>query len=293
MYRPIQHSLLATIAALLLCLALTAPAQAQNNGAAGRTALGGSLTVAGIVMVPMTTEYVLSRDDFGTPFIALTIPTLMIPGIPTLILGTAQLAAGNSAVSNPAHLGAWGRAEAGKALALPYLLTGGLIGGIGLASAVTMGVNLVYNDAPSYILPALGFAVFGTGLVLTIDGDNAYRELWGKEDVGDELPGTMLLGGGVLCLSMGTGILAALTPLMRVQSYGTGNELAPVMVSSITGVAYMAGGIALLAAGASRMAVARSGQTTSPQTSRVRIDGFSPIYDPYSETTAVVLQGRF
>lgn len=293
MSRNFPRSLTTFLALGLLCSAFAAPAQAQDSGAAGRTALGGGLTVAGIVMVPMTTEYVLGRDDTGTPFIALTIPGLMIPGIPTLVLGTAQLAAGSSSVTNPAHLAAYNRAEAGRVLALPYMLTGGLLGGIGLASAVTLGVNMVYNDFPAYMLPAVGFAIFGTGLAFAIDGDNAHRELWGKEDVGEDLPGSILLGGGVLCLSMGTGILAALTPIMRFQSYGTGNELAPVMVSSLTGVAYMAGGIAMLAAGASRMAVARSGQVAVPQASRVRIDGFSPIYDPYTQTTGVALQGRF
>ncbi len=280
--------------AVLGTLALGAPAQAVTTGATARTVVGGGLTVSGIAMVPITTEYQLNWGfDQGTGFMAVAVPTLLIPGIPTLVTGTVQMATGDSAVDDPLLLPAFQRAQAGQALAIPYLLTGGLAGG-GTLIAASLGWMYDNNaTVPSFVTPILGLGVFGAGIFLAVDGDNALQEVWGKEAV-DLRPGSLLIGGGVTCLAMGTGFLAGVTPVMRLSTFNSGNEVGPVLVSAITGVGYMVTGIVMVATGAARQSESYSTDAVaSRRDPRVRLDGFGPTYDPTSGTTGFALSGRW
>jgi hypothetical protein len=280
--------------ALLGALLLAVPASAATREATARTAVGAGMTMVGIAMVPITTEYMISSGDEGTPYMVAAVPTLLIPGIPTLVIGAVQVASGPGAVKDPNVLPTYNRAIAGQNLCTPYLVVGGMVGAITLGIASLSWARDRDEGAPSFITPMLGMAIFAGGVYLAVDGDNAARDLWGRGEDFDSRPGDIMIGGGVTCLAMGTGVLTALTPSLRLASEGGDNELAPVVISTVTGITYMAMGLSLLVTGAERRA--QSYQTTevhTPSKRRARIDGIVPTFDPDVGTAGLAIAGRF
>ncbi len=280
--------------ALIGALLLAVPASAATREAAVRTGMGAGMTMVGIAMVPITTEYMLGSGDEGAAYMVTAVPTLLIPGIPTLVTGAVQAASGPGAVKNPDLLPAYNRAFAGHGLCTPYLVVGGMVGAITLGIASVSWARGRSEGPPSFITPMLGMAIFAGGVYLAADGDNAAQDLWGRGEDFASRPGEILIGGGVTCLAMGTGVLTALTPSVRLASEGGDNELAPVMICAVTGITYMAMGLSMLVTGAERRA--RSYQTAefhTPSKRRARIDGIVPTFDPRAGTAGLAVAGRF
>jgi len=279
--------------ATLLFTAASTEARAADRSATAAAVAGSAMTVGGIALIPISVEYSVADGQLGgSAFLGWSIPTLLVPGIPTLVEGLVQVGTGDREVPDPRFTNAWCRARTGEWAPL-YLVMGGLAGSMGLAASIGLGVSDEYFHVPSVVLPGIGLGVLGAGIFLAVDGERAMLQLPGELDGTPDEPGEIYIKSGITLFALGTGVLAAGSPLMRlalVQNPGMGPV--PVIVTAGMGLAYMATGITFLAVGIQRKS---RGWAPPPTASRsplkLRVSGIAPIYDPHTQSVSIAVQG--
>lgn len=249
------------------------------------TALGGGLTIGGVVLAA-------APDVPGQPLwrghpvrIALT-ANLLTTGIPTFVVGMVQTGVGTSAVDDVRYLAAWRRASAAKALHLPYLLTGMVMTSVWMAFAVH-GENAQWiADERVYLLPIAGVATLSTGLGLAAMGDSASAELYGHESGWDDKPGRLLLKSGVAFVAAG-GVAVALGGItfmpLELTFGGDGSFSSRVM---LTGLPFLIAGVPMMLAAIQRCQYAERQHPgiSSADRPRPRLMGVAPLHDPRTRT---------
>ena len=263
-------------------------------GPTALTALGGGLTIGGVVLAsaPDVPYQPLWR---GHPVrIALT-ANLLTTGIPTFVTGLVLAGKGTSEVDDLRHLAAWRRAKAAKILHLPYLLTGMVMTSVWMSIAVH-GENARWiADERVYLLPIAGVATMATGLGLAAMGDQASAEVYGHESGWDDKPGRLLLKSGVAFVAAG-GVAVALGGIafmpFELSLGGDGDFSSRVM---LTGLPFLIAGVPMMLAGIQRCQVA---ERQHPGISRVdrprpRLLGVAPMHDPKTKTVGLSASWSF
>lgn len=254
-------------------------------GPAALTAVGGGLTIGGVVLAA-------APDVPGQPLwrghpvrIALT-ANLLTTGIPTFVVGMVQTGVGTSAVDDVHHLAAWRRASSAKALHLPYLLTGMVMTSVWMSFAVHGENAELIADERLYLLPIAGVATLATGLGLAAMGDSASAELYGHESGWDDKPGRLLLKSGVAFVAAG-GVAVALGGItfmpLELTFGGDGSFSSRVM---LTGLPFLIAGVPMMLAAIQRCQYA---ERQHPGISRAdrprpRLMGVAPLHDPRTRT---------
>jgi hypothetical protein len=211
-----------------------------------------------------------------------------------------------SLADDPAHALLFDRVITARMMHAPYIVVGGLFGMISLGLLAMENENhSPYHDYPSVLGPAVGFSLLATGIFAAIDGDRAVEQLGGRESYIHGPPGGLTTGAGLLLMGMGCGILTSFTPFSSFE-WEFGDTNSPIPVSVATGLACIASGAVLAAAGARHwqasgwtrdggwdgtMAIARRALVRHPRP--VTIAGVTPLVDPHTETTGLALLGRF
>lgn len=284
-----RTSLAALVISILLALPAV-PAAANDSGPAARATLGTSLTIGGIVMIPITAELILAGEHgAGAGYTGLMAPLLMCTGIPTLVEGIVQAASGHGTFSDPVQRAAWGRARMGD-LAIVYVLAGSMFGGFSLTGSAVLWANHEYAGPPTFILPFAGLGLMGAGIGFAADASAAAGTFPGEVEDVDDPPGEVLAKNGVALMAVGTGFLVGVAPAVRIASSETSFSPMVVLTPILLGAGYAAGGAVMLITGVQRWSVGW-GQARRPGAPRARIVGVTPTYDPYTRSAGVSLVG--
>jgi hypothetical protein len=260
--RASRTTLLSAMAAVLLAASLASTAAAEEppwldpepvppGSAAGLTAIGGGLIAGGFVLAGAADGAGIARHR-GHPVRVALMANLLATGIPSAVTGTIQLAHGSRGVANPANVETWRRATAGKALHMPYVITGIAMNVAWLSIVLHFpGEDFIWQEG-TYLLPIAGLATLSTGLALAAAGDSAAARLYGRDGEWDDKPGRLLLKSGIAMLATGGAglVIGGLLCMPFELSFsGDGSFSARIM---LTGMPFVLAGIPMTIAGALR-----------------------------------------
>jgi hypothetical protein len=204
----------------------------------------------------------------------------LLTGLLLVVVSTAGLARAAEDLSTPRL-----RARAG-ALGPSLIVPGAIAGGIGLTLATRLaGTEHSLGDTAA-ILPAVGFSVLAAGILVTLDGHAAGRQLTGLTT--EPVPRSYLAVSGSCALAGGVFMLTVVTPLSTLLP--TADESSAIAVPILTGAGYMAGGLAMLVAGLVHENAPAMASAARP---RRNFLAFSPVFDPNNDTFGVALKGTF
>lgn len=268
------------------------PDRVPAGSPAALMALGTGMYLGGFVSAVAPGDGVLYR---GHPARIVLTVNLLTVGLPTAVGGGILLGRGYSEVDNPNNLETWRRAEFGKELQLPYVITGLAMTGTGVGMGVWGIPPGDMLDSGLWLIPFAGASTLTAGLLLSAMGDAAAGELFGREPSWDDAPGRLLMKAGVAFMATGGGALALgglVVMPFELAFDGDGSFAGKLM---LTGAPFLVAGVPMLIAGIQRTQRAERRYPGIARTGRPRpaLLGIAPLHDPHTGTTGMTMTWSF